>query len=493
MNERANLLFFMSDNHNRDILGCYGHPIVRTPNLDRIAARGVRFTDAYTASPLCCPARAALATGRFPCRTGYWDNAIVYDGRVPSWMHRLREGGYDVASVGKLHFRSGEDDNGFSEEILAMHIHGAKGGVSMLMRGHDEERVNVGQWELYAERHGVGSAPYQDYDRDITAAAIRWLTERSRTRNRPWALFVSYPSPHPPFQVPQRLLDLYPVERMPLPPLWQPELRPRHPAIDHLRHIKDTRAIDDPAMLRVVLSGYCALITHMDEQVGEVMGAAESLGLLADTRIVYTSDHGEMAGSHGLFGKANMYEGSLAVPLIFAGPGVPEGRVSRQIASHVDLFPTLVEGAGLTPAADDADLDGRSLWPAIAGRDDADRIGYAEYHAAGSRTGSFMLRRGATKLVYHVDMPAQLFDLGADPTESRDLLADGTGRETATKLEAELRRICDPEAVDARAKADQRAKVEHWGGREAVLSEGLLVYTPPPGLPPDRQPNRAAE
>jgi choline-sulfatase len=111
----ANLLFLLSDNHNRALAGCYGHPKATTPHLDRIAASGVRFANAYSASPLCCPARAALATGRFPHQTGFFDNAIVYDGSTPSWMHRLREQGHHVASIGKLHFRSTEDDNGFSE------------------------------------------------------------------------------------------------------------------------------------------------------------------------------------------------------------------------------------------------------------------------------------------------------------------------------------------------------------------------------------------
>jgi choline-sulfatase len=126
MTEPRNLVYFQSDNHNRSYLGCYGHGLARTPVLDRMAGRGVRFANAYAASALCCPARASLATGRFPHQTGYWDNAIVYDGRVPSWMHRLRGQGHHVASVGKLHYRSGDDDNGFAEELLPMHILGAK-------------------------------------------------------------------------------------------------------------------------------------------------------------------------------------------------------------------------------------------------------------------------------------------------------------------------------------------------------------------------------
>jgi choline-sulfatase len=166
------------------------------------------------------------------------------------------------------------------------------------------------------------------------------------------------------------------------------------------------------------------------------------------------------------------------VPLIMAGPGIPAGRRAKQVASHVDLFPTILEGLGCTLEAEDADVPGRSLWPAIQG-EERDVIGFAEYHAVGSKVGSFMLRHGNWKLIYHVGMPTQLFDLEADPDECRDL---GPDHPEAARLEAMLRNICDPEAVDARAKADQRAKADFWGGREAVAADGLLVFTPPPGV-----------
>jgi choline-sulfatase len=161
-----------------------------------------------------------------------------------------------------------------------------------------------------------------------------------------------------------------------------------------------------------------------------------------------------------------------------AGPDIPEGRRIGQIASHVDLFPTILEAMGCPLAPEDADLPGRSLWPALKGQEAA-AIGFAEYHAVGSKAGSFMLRQGDMKLIYHVGMPAQLFDLAADPDECHDL---GPAHPEAARLLALLRRICDPEAVDARAKADQRAKADFWGGREAVAQDGLLVFTPPPGV-----------
>jgi len=118
----ANTLFILSDEHSRRVLGCYGHPMIRTPNLDALAARGVRFADAYTNSPICVPARASLATGRYPHAIRFWDNGIPYDGSVPSWHHRLKEAGHEIVSIGKLHFRSVDDDNGFTEEVMPLHV-----------------------------------------------------------------------------------------------------------------------------------------------------------------------------------------------------------------------------------------------------------------------------------------------------------------------------------------------------------------------------------
>jgi choline-sulfatase len=199
-----------------------------------------------------------------------------------------------------------------------------------------------------------------------------------------------------------------------------------------------------------------------------------------DTRVIYSSDHGESVGAHGLLGKSHLYEPAIGVPLIMAGPDLPQGKVVDEPVSHVDLYPTIVEGAGLRPG-DREDLDGESLWPIIAGAARSRPV-LAEYHAAGSRNASFMLRIGPEKLVYHVGAPPQLFDLVGDPDEQRDLAETPEGKPRAAALETKLREFCDPDTVDRRAKEDQRRKAEFWGGNETILKEGLLVYTPPPGV-----------
>ena len=479
MTDAANLILFLSDNHTRNFVGAYGHPIVQTPILDKIAGRGVRFDNAYCASPLCCPSRAALATGRYPHQTGYWDNALAYDGKTPTWHHRVRDSGATVTSIGKLHFQSGDNDNGFTDEIIPMHIVEGKGALIGLLRATEEGvPPRSGPREMYS-RSGVGEADYQNYDRDITKCAVDWLNNEGARLDKPWVLLVSYASPHPPFAIPKRLYDLYPPEHIPLPVQFDADNRPDHPAVNHVRRVDNFEEPLDEDWVRRTVAGYCGLITHVDEQIGQVMGAVEDLGLLPTTRVMYTSDHGEAAGNHGLFGKSVLYDHSMAVPLIMAGPGVPEGRSVTQIASHVDLYPTIVEAMDARfSTREDTDLSGISLWPAMQGKA-SPRLGFGEFHSQSSKTGSYMLRDGYNKLIYHVDMPTQYFDLQLDPFETQDLSGEGSPK--VAELEAKLRAIVDPEEADYRAKTDQLTHIERFGGADAVRQRGTFNYSPVPG------------
>ena len=487
MTEPANLIFFQSDNHNQRLLGCYGHPLVKTPNLDRIAERGVRFENAYCSSPLCCPSRASIANGRFPHQTGMWDNNLCYDGRVPSWMHRVREKGHPAVSVGKLHYRGSEDDNGFSREIAPMHIFGGVGDLLTLLRWNNLEPPHKGHWEMM-QASGAGTSKYQDYDREITRQAIKWLKEEAPQQSEPWVLYVSYVSSHPPFIVPQHLWDLYPLEEMPLPVAFRPGERPEHPAYQHLRKCLEIPDLTDEDLLRRMAAGYFGLITHLDEQIGQVMDFAGETGLMDSTRLLYTSDHGESYGHHGLFNKCQLLETAAAVPLLMCGADIPAGKTVCQIVSSVDLFPTIVEAMGEVLPPEDADLPGLSLFPSMQGREEA-RIGFAEFHATGTINGSFMIRQGDWKLIFHVGMPRELFNLALDPLELEDLGQTPQGQAKADELEAILRQKLDPEAVDGQAKADQKAAAERNGGTQAILQrKGFGPYSPPPGVTPEQNP-----
>jgi choline-sulfatase len=476
-----NLLVIMSDEHNPKFLGTVGHPFVVTPNLDALAARGTRFTSAYTACPICVPARAAFAVGRYIHDIGYWDNADAYDGAIPSWHHRLRAAGHRVVAIGKLHFRGRNgDDHGFSEEIVAMHIVDGIGDVKGLIRDDIPKRKGG---DKMARLAGPGESSYTAYDRDIAARAQIWLHEEApRWRDRPWALFVSFVAPHFPLTAPPEWFYRYWQQALPPPKLYEPAQRPRHPYLDDYAHTVDYDThFTSPAEVKRAIAGYAGLVSALDENIGHVLQAVSAAGLAEETRIVYTSDHGDNVGARGLWGKSTLYEESAGVPLIMAGPDIGEGRVVPTPVSHIDCAPTFLEAVGVSPTkVEPKMLPGASLF-AIADGAQPTRPIVSEYHAIGSVAGAFMLRFGRWKYCHYVAYRPQLFDLAADPEELTDLAGDPRCRETVAEGERRLRAILDPEAIDARAKQRQRALLAEYGGREAALARGDLGFTPAPG------------
>ena len=476
------LLFILSDEHSRRVLGCYGHKMIRTPHLDRLAASGVRFTDAYTNSPICVPARAALATGRYVHQIRFWDNAIPYDGSIKSWHRRLREAGHEVTAIGKLHFRSADDDNGFTEEIMPLHVVDGIGDPLGWLR--DPLPVRKAALRL-AQEAGRGNSNYQAYDDKITVAAVEWLKARAGKRpEKPWVLFVSLVCPHFPLIARPEWYDLYPVDKLPLPALYDRADRgPDHPYIAAIRECQVYDKGFDPASLRRAVAAYFGLVSFVDDNVGKLMQALAAAGLAGETRVLYSSDHGDNLGTRGLWGKSNMYEEAAGVPMILAGPDLPEGFVCREPVSLVDVFPTVADGVGLAPHPEDRDLPGSSLFDVARGLAPRRTI-LSEYHAAGAATGAFMIRKGPFKYVHYAGMPPQLFDLDSDPQETRDLAREPGYRGLVADCERELRQIVDPDAADALAKADQRVRIEAFGGREAILKRGGFGHSPVPGTRP---------
>lgn len=475
----ANLLVLMSDEHSRKAAGCYGHPLVKTPNIDRLAARGTRFSNAYTTVPVCVPARAAFAVGKYNHQIGFWDNADPYDGSVPSWHHKLRDRGHHVASIGKLHFRSREDDNGFSEELISMHVLDGKGDLLGLIRDTPPEREM--SWKM-ARLAGPGETSYTYYDREIAARAQIWLrTEAAKHAERPWVLFVSLVAPHFPLTAPpEHFFRYYSDTALPLPKQYRRMERPDHPFVaDYARTFAYDAYFEDERAVRRAIAGYFGLCSFMDEQIGKILDALAETGLAENTRVVYTSDHGDNLGARGLWGKSTLYEEAAGVPLIVAGPDIPQGAVCDTPASHVDLYPFILEAVGEDDPALLCGHPGINLFDLIAGGS-KDRSVLSEYHGMGSRSGAFMLRQGRYKYVHYVDYPPQLFDLEADPEELHDLSRETGYRGVLRDGEARLRAICDPEAVDRAAKQRQAQLLERNGGREAAIARGDLGFTPPP-------------
>jgi choline-sulfatase len=474
----TNLLVVMSDEHSRRVLGCYGHSMIRTPHLDRLAERGVRFADAYCNVPICVPSRACFATGRYIHEIGFWDNAIPYDGSVPSWGHRLIANGHRSVSIGKLHYRSTEDDNGFDEEIMPLHVVDGVGDLLGLIR--DDLPVRAAALKL-AQEAGPGDSSYQRYDGDITAAAQSWLRrEAPKHRDKPWVLFVSLVCPHFPLKSREEFYRLYPEDTVPWPALYAPSERPDHPYIAAMRECMVYDQAFDEVKVRRAIAAYFGMVTFLDDNVGKILSTLEQTGLAPDTRVIYTSDHGDNLGTRGLWGKSTMYEESAGVPLIIAGADIPAGVVCREPVTLVDCFPTILEAVGVPPHPDDRDLPGHSLFDLARGTAPR-RTVLCEYHAAGGATGAFMTRHGSFKFVYYVGMPPMLFDLDRDPQERNDLAADPGYQGLIRDCLADLRRIVDPEAVDRRARADQEARIAQFGGRQAILARGSFGYSPIPG------------
>lgn len=472
-----NLVIIMSDEHSRKVLGCYGHPIVHTPNLDALARRGTRFTAAYTPSPICVPARAAFATGRHAHEIECWDNAFAYDGTRASWHHALRSQGHEVVAIGKLHFRSARDDNGFSSEIMPMHIIDEIGDAMGLLRDRVVERKGAAKLAGLA---GPGESSYTTYDRAITEAAVSWLHDAtSRKHAKPWVLFVSLVTPHFPLTAPQEFYDLYASQRLPLPKQYAVGERPKHP---YLKDYEESFTYDryfDSASLQRALAGYYGLCSFVDDNVGKILKALDANGAASSTRVVYLSDHGDNLGTRGLWGKSTMYEEAVGIPLIVSGLDIPAGNVETRPASLLDVVPFIFEATGAS-----GEILGRLPGQAILTERFTDAPVISQYHATGSRTAAYMVRLGNLKYIHYSakEYPDQFFDLAADPEEIQDLANDPASAPAIARCRRALLEILDPEKVDRDARVAQERRVAELGGPDAILKRGDFGFSPPPGV-----------
>jgi choline-sulfatase len=469
------VLVLMSDEHNARMLGSSGHSIVRTPNLDALAERGVRFSAAYCNSPICVPSRASCATGRYVHQVGAWDNAAPYTGAAcQSWGHCLGNSGIPVTTIGKLHYRDSSDDVGFPDQRIPMHVMDGKGDLFGCLR-HDMQPTRY-QLE-HVDEAGAGDSEYLRYDTAIASEAVRWLHEEAGGQATPWCLFVSFTLPHFPLIAPSRHLDIYRLEDIDMPIAWMPDEWPQHAAVNDFRglRVQTESEVRSEEAVRVARRAYYAMCSFLDEQIGQVVDALEAVGLSGSTRVVYTSDHGETLGDYGLWGKSVMYDSASAVPMIVAGPDVPSAGVSDCPVSLVDLFPSITAATGVGGCADDADLPGSELWSIAAGHEPAARTVFSEYHAMGSSSATYMVRDRRFKFVYYVGYAPQLFDLSVDPTELINLAQHPAYVDHVRSLERELKSICDPHATDAAAKADQERRIIENGGADLIRQVGPQI------------------
>ena len=466
MSSHTNFLLITSDQHNPFVAGFAGDPVVATPTLDRLAAEGMVFDAAYTNNPICMPARATLATGRYGSDVGSFDNGSPYAGApIASWGHRLREQGRPAVTFGKLHFAPASD-SGFDARLPLQAKAAYSGALLGWARG---EAPATGILRAHALDAAPGEFEYTDYDRHTTASACRWLTTEAPA-DTPWAAHVSFAYPHYPFRAPS---DLLPDDRLdiPLPPAWHPDDWPDNPEVNVRRRLMrlDEQPLgeDELRTLRWIYSG---MVAFVDQQVAAVLDALDASGQRDRTVILYTSDHGDMLGGHGLLMKSVMYDGAARVPTVLNGPDVDAGSICSTAVSLADVFPTAVATTGCRLADEDGDLPGTSLVATAGSAPDPGRIAYSEYHGPLSMAASYLVRRGRWKYIHHAqpEAPSQLFDLESDPQELIDRIDDEASAPVRAQLEQDLRSIVDPEALDAMVRATQQERLAQAGGLDQL-------------------------
>ncbi len=470
-NSRPNILLIMSDEHAPMFSGPHGHPIVQTPHMDRLAAQGVCFENAYCNSPLCLPSRMSFMTGRYIHNIEVWDNDSILATNAVTWPHRLRAVGYDVVLAGKQHFVGPDKLHGFRAQ-LARDPHGDHRHPIYPWR---EGVVPAPQAWQGVYQAGPGTTKEIEVDDEAEAAALAYLRDPAR-KEQPWALNVSFIAPHFPLVAPQQYWDLYPPEEMDLPTIPPGHLEALHPVYQRMRTMFGLIDYSDDE-LRRARAGYYALITYLDDKIGRLLTVLEETGQLEKTVVIYVSDHGEMAGEHGMWRKSNFYEQSARIPMLISWPGeLPTGRRVREVVSLVDLIATLVD---LTDAPTVAPLDGDSLLALARGNaKDWKDSAFSEYLAHGVVRPMAMLRRGRFKLNYSLDDPPELYDLESDPGEFTDLAADPAHAATREALRNELLATWNPVSLEQRIRQSQEerlvirsATADEW--KPLVDSSGL--------------------
>ena len=436
-----NVLFLVADDLNTR-LGCYGDPHAKTPNLDRLAKRGVRFERAYCAFPLCGPSRNSLLTGLYPNANGVLANGQIFRQTIPaqpSLPQAFRRQGYFAGRIGKLYHYNvpasigtdGHDDPASWELELN------PAGVDRLEEQPMITSLVRGQFGATLSWHASPSPDEQHTD-GMMARDAEWVLERlARQRERPFFLAVGFFRPHTPFVAPKTpYFDAYPEAGMPVVQgVKDDQADIPAPALASAKPEED--AMSD-TQRRQVVQAYYASISFMDAQVGRVLDALDRLGLADSTAIVFTSDHGYHLGEHGLWQKRSLFEESARVPLLVVAPGVSQSNATVDTpVSLIDLFPTLAELCGI--AAPD-NLQGQSLVPML--RDPSlNGRGWAITQAAHRGVSGYSLRTSRWRYTEWAEgaQGRELYDHDTDPNELTNLASDPAHAKTIEDLSVQLR------------------------------------------------------
>lgn len=440
----TNLLFITTDQQRWDSLPCYGLEFMRTPNLDRLAREGVVFERAYTPAPLCVPMRAAMMSGMWPSTTGVMGNSHWLPESVPVWPALLTEfgdkaGGRKTAAIGKMHFHPWDARYGFLERITAedkRHTY-LPDDYSKYLLAHGLRQWHPTEKPGYFEhlQASVTPAPKRFHvDGFVGDRAAEWLS--ANAADGPFAAWVSFPGPHDPYDPPEEMASMY--YDAPIPePVGSPEELATKPRAQQRRNQGSRQSVQyqidpssaTPEQIRRWRAHYYANISLIDEGIGKILAALEETGQLDNTLIVFTSDHGDALGDHGLAYKSFYYECMAHVPLLVRGPGVARGGRCPSLVSTLDLVPLFYRACGVEAPRF---LQGANIAPALS--DPSARVRDVVFS---ENLGSTMVFDGRWKLAQYADGDIELYDLSTDPNELTNL-AHGDG---ATRHAAEIARL----------------------------------------------------
>ena len=454
LKDRPNILVIMTDEHNASVTGCYGNKIVQTPNLDSLSARGVTFDACYTNSPLCVPARLSFTAGKYASRVSAWNNDCMLPGDdFPSLPHLMNAAGYESILCGKMHYDS-THRYGFAE--LGAGNKGFMKGTGSRVPADHQGAAEVST-RFDSARAGEDSSTLR-HDRLVTERTVEFLTSR-QAGGKPFFLLAGYVAPHFPLTVPEKYIQNY-RGKVPMPqiPAGHLEAQPRNYRM--LRTAFKVDGVPDETV-RNARECYFGLTQWVDEEIGKLLGALAASGFADNTVVIYTADHGENMGEHGMWWKNAMYEHAARVPLIVSWPGRWKGGQRRTAAcSLVDVVRTIAELGGAQGPGDwNGDSlcawmdDGKATW-----KDQA----VSQYYGHFICSGFAMLRQGKYKYVYHSPAdeahPAQreLYDLQADGGEFTNLAEKPDHKQRIEQMHAALIKEIgeDPDQTEARCRRE---------------------------------------
>jgi choline-sulfatase len=457
---KPNFLILMVDQMAGPLLDSDMIEHLHIPNMKKLIARGVKFNNCYTPSPLCTPSRGSFMTGMLPSRNGIYDNAAEFKSTTPSYAHYLRAEGYQTALAGKMHFIGADQLHGF-EERLTTDIYPADFGWTPNWDKPDE-RIDWWYHNLSTVT-GAGVAEISnqlEFDDEVAyTARLQLYRYARRIDTRPFALCVSFTHPHDPYITRRKYWDLYEHNQIPMPKIKDLGFDNQDPHSKRIYEANDYRRFDiQEEHIRSARHAYFANISYLDEKIGELLDVLDECEFADNTHILLCADHGDMLGERGLWYKMTFFEYAARIPLVLTSPGNTEAREVDAPVTNCDILPSLIELAGGDPTQLAAPIDGTSFVGLAIGADETERRAYAEYCAEGSAGPMVMIRDRQYKFNFSTTEAPQLFDLVNDPNELTNIATDPAHAETLASFMEELNRHWDMEKFRDEVLLSQRSR-----------------------------------